>query len=186
MGLLDQLMSTFGGGGQPQLQTMANGQGNFADPNSPDHAGLAAMVSHVPPGVLQQVLGQVAGGMSPQAYAQHMGGGGGTNPMGGLESAALGMVASAFMSKLTGSGGLSAQDLMSRIPGLSTTNPSQMTSGQVAQVAQYTQQNHPDLFGQAAAQVGQQQPGLLGTLLGHAGLSQGAAGLAAHFLGQGR
>ena len=191
MGLLDQLVSTLGGGsgggsgGQQQVQSIANGQGNFGDPASPDHAALSGMMSHVPPGVLQQVLGQVAGNLDPQAYAQHVTpGAGGNNPLGGLESAALGMVASTLIGKLTGGGGLSAQDLMSRIPGLATTNPSQMDAGQVAKVAQYAQQNHPGLFGQAAADIGQQQPpGVLGALLGHAGLSQGAAALASHFLG---
>ena len=181
MGLLDEITSALGGGGQQQVQQMAAGQGNFADPASPDHAGLAAMLQHVPPGVLSQVMSQVAGGMSPQAYAAHVTPGvNGTNPLGGLESAALGMVASTLMSKLTG-GGVSAAN----IPGIGSTNPSQMNPGQVAQVAQYAQQNHPDLFGQAAAQIGQQQPGVLGALLGHAGLSQGAAALASHFL-QGR
>ncbi len=119
--------------------------------------------------------------MSPQAYSNHMRRR--AAPMGGLESAALGMVAGALMSKLTG-GGVSQQSLLSRIPGLGTTDPSQMNAGQVAQVAQYAQQNHPDLFGQAAAQVGQQQPGLLGALMGHAGMSQAAMGLASHFLSQ--
>ncbi len=185
MGLLDTLTSALGGGGQQQVQNMAAGQGDFADPASPDHAGMAAMMQHAPPGVLSGIFSQVAGGMNPQAYSNHMTpAAGGANPMGGLESAALGMVAGALMSKLTG-GGVSQQSLLSRIPGLGTTDPSQMNAGQVAQVAQYAQQNHPDLFGQAAAQVGQQQPGLLGALMGHAGMSQAAMGLASHFLSQG-
>ena len=122
--------------------------------------------------------------MDPQAYAQHMSGGaGGASPFSGLERTALTMVATSLMSKLTGGGGgLSPQSLLSRIPGLGTTDPSQMNAGQVAQVAQYAQQNHPAQFGQAAAEVGQQQPGLLGTLLGHAGLSQGAQALAQHVI----
>ena len=183
MGLLDTITSALGGGGQQQVQQMANGQGNFADPNSPDHAGLSALLSHAPAGLAGQVFSQVASRMSPQAYSDHVTPGvGGTNPLGGLESGALGMIASSLMGQLTGPGGLSPQTLLSRIPGLGTTNPAQMNAGQVAQVASYAQQNHPDLFGQAAAQVGQQQPGLLGTLLGHAGLSQGVAALASHFL----
>ena len=187
MGLLDTLTSALsGGGGQQQLQNMAAGQGNFADPKSPDHGGMAAMVQQAPPGMLSQIMGQVAGGMNPQAYGSHMmpGGNGGSGPMGGLESAALGMVASTLISKLTGQGGYSAGSLMSAIPGLGTADPSQMNAGQVARVAQYIQQNHPDLFGQAAAQVGQQQPGLLGALMGHAGMAQGAAALASHYLSQ--
>ncbi len=180
MALFDQIASALGGG--QNLQQMAAGQGNFGDPNSPDHAGLSAMLSHVPPGVLSSVMSQVAGRMDRQAYAAHVTPGvNGTNPLGGLESAALGMIASTLMAKLTG-GGVSPAS----IPGAGGVDPSQMSAGQVAQVAQYAQQNHPDLFGQAAAQVGQQQPGLLGALLGHAALSQGAAALASHFLSQGR
>ena len=50
MGLLDQVMSRLeGGGGQQQVQQIANGQGNFADPSSPDHSAVSAMMSHVPP-----------------------------------------------------------------------------------------------------------------------------------------
>ena len=184
MGLLDTITSALGGGGQQQLQQMAAGQGNFGDPASADHGGLSAMLSHVPPGVLQSVMGQVAGGMDPQAYAQHVTpGAGGTDPFGGLERSALTAIAGALVGKLAG-GGTGGSSLLSKIPGLSTADPAQMNAGQVAQMAQYAQQNHPDLFGQAAAQVGQQQPGLLGTLLGHAGLSQGAASLASHFLQQ--
>lgn len=185
MGLLDQLSAALGGGSgtTQQLQNMANGQADFSQPQSPDQAGLSSMISHAPPGMLGQIFSSVAGGMNPQQYSDHVTPGvNGTNPLGGLESAALGMVASAFISKLTGSGGYSSSSLLSKIPGLGTTDPSQMNATQVAQVAQYTQQNHPDLFGQATAQVAQQQPGVLGALLGHSGLSQGAAALASHFL----
>ena len=184
MGLLDQLSAALGMGTEatPQLQNMANGQGDFSNPASADHAQLNTMVSQAPPGVLGEIFSKVAGQMNPQQYAAHVTPGvNGTNPLGGLESAALGMVASTLMSKLAG-GGVSSSSLLSRIPGLGTTDPSQMNASQVAQVAQYAQQNHPNLFGQATAEVAQQQPGVLGALLGHAGLSQGAAALASHFL----
>jgi hypothetical protein len=175
MGVLDQLTAALGRGGPQRLQQIAAGQGDFGQPSSADHAGLSAMLQHVPPVNLSSVLSQVAGRMDPQAYGQHVTQGvNGTDPLGGLESAALGMVASTLMSKLTG-GGVSPGSM----PGLGTMDPSQMDA---AQVPQYAQQNHPDLFGQAADQIGQQQPGLLGALLGHAGLSQGAAALASHFL----
>lgn len=183
MGLLDQLSSLLGSGARDQLGTMAAGQGNYADPNSADQQGLSGMIAHAPSGLLSQVFSQVAGQMNPQTYSDHVTPGvNGTNPLGGLKSAALQMVASALIGKLMGSGGYSAQSLLSKIPGLGTTDPSQMNAGQVAQVSQYAQQNHPDLFGQATAEVAQQQPGVLGALLGHAGLSSGAAALASHFL----
>lgn len=193
MGLLDEIVSKLGGTSgdgdadtRTRLQNMAGGRGNFADPASADHSALSGLMSHVPQGVLQQVLGGVAGGMDRQSYSQHATPGvGGTDPFGSLGGSALSMIASALIGKLTGPGGQSGQSLLSKIPGLSTIDPNQMNSNQVSQVAQYAQQNHPDQFGQAAAEVGQQQPSLLGTLMGQGGLSQAASALASHVLGGG-
>jgi hypothetical protein len=141
------------------------------------------MVSNAPPGVLQQVFPHVAGKMNPEEYSDHITpGAGGTNPLGALGAGGLGIIASALLGKLTGGGGYNQGNLLSRIPGLHTTDPNQMDENQVASLARYTQQNHPDLFGQAAALVGQQQPGLLHGFLGKAGLALGAAALASHFI----
>ena len=184
MGLLDQLSAALGGNGNPtpQLQSIANGQGDFSSPDSTDHAQLNTMVSQASPGVLGEIFSKVASQMSPQQYTAHVAPqANSASPLGGLESAALGMVASTLMSKLAG-GGVSSSGLLSRLPGLGTTDPAKMNASDVAQVAQYTQQNHAEIFGQAASQVAQQQPGLLGALLGQSGLSQGAAALASHFL----
>jgi hypothetical protein len=52
----------------------------------------------------------------------------------------------------------------------------------VAAVARYTQENHPEAFGQAATQIAQQQPGLLHSFLGKAALAVGVAALASHFV----
>ena len=52
----------------------------------------------------------------------------------------------------------------------------------VAAMARYAQQNQPDAFGEAASQIGQQQPGLLHSFLGKAALAVGAAALASHFI----
>jgi hypothetical protein len=57
-----------------------------------------------------------------------------------------------------------------------------MSPQEVASLANYLQQYHPEAFGRAAAQVGQQEPGLLQRLLGHKVLMLAAAGLAAKFL----
>ena len=72
--------------------------------------------------------------------------------------------------------------MLSKIPGLSTTDPQQMDQNQVAALARYTQQNHPDIFGRAATQIGQNHPDLLHSFLGKAGLAIGAAALASHFM----
>jgi len=182
MGLLQQLGSMIGG--EAGVQNMASGQGNFSDPNAADHQNFQQMVRQAPPGLLEQVFSHTAQNVNPQEYADHVTPGvGGTNPLGGLGSGGLGMIASALMSKLTGGGGYNQGSLLSRIPGLHTTDPRQMDENQVASLARYTQQNHPDLFGQAAAQVGQQQPDILHSFLGKAGLAIGAAALASHFMG---
>ena len=181
MSLFQQLGSLFGG---DDAQRMAAGQGNFQDPNSPDQQRLQAMLSKMNPQQLQQAFSQAAQNMNPQEYAQHITPNvGGTNPLGGLGAGGLGTIASMLLQHLGGSGsGLGG--LMSRIPGLQTTDPNQMDENQVAALAKYTQQNHPDVFGRVAAQLGQQQPGLLNSFLGKAGLAVGAAALASHFMGK--
>ena len=184
MGLLDEIGSLAGGGGAVQtLEKLAAGRGNFTDAASPDHQDFQSMVGGAAPGVLQQVFAGVVREMSPQQYADHLSpAAGGANPFGSLGSGALATIASSLLGQLAGAGH-SGQSLLGRIPGLQTTDPGQMGPDQVAALARYTQQNHPDLFGQAAAQVGQQQPGLLGAFLGKGGLAAGAAALASHLIG---
>jgi hypothetical protein len=57
-----------------------------------------------------------------------------------------------------------------------------MSPSEVASLADYLRQYHPDAFGRAAAQVGREEPGLLPQLLGHKFLLHAAAGLAGTFL----
>ena len=179
MSLLSSLGSLFGG---QEAQQMAAGQGNYNDPGSSDMQRMQAMMSRMDPQQLQQLMSQAAQRMDPQEYSQHITpGAGGTNPLGGVGGGGLSAIASALMQHLGGGGGM-AGGLLSRIPGLHTTDPSQMDENQVAAMARYAQQNHPQAFGAAAAQVAQQQPDLLHSFLGKAGLAIGAAALASHFI----
>ena len=172
MSILQSLESMFGGGTQ---------QPSAPPPGSPDPQQLQQMLSQMNPQQLQQIFSQAAQQMNPQDYAQHITpGAGGTNPLGGLGSGGLSTIAATLIQHLGGSGGTGG--LLSRIPGLQTTDPNQMDENQVASLAKYTQQNHPDVFGRVAAQLGQQQPGLLNSFLGKAGLAVGAAALASHFM----
>ena len=57
-----------------------------------------------------------------------------------------------------------------------------MDANDVAKVAQYTQEKHPDAFGKAAAQIGQEKPDLLHSFVGKAGMALAAAALASHFI----
>jgi hypothetical protein len=53
---------------------------------------------------------------------------------------------------------------------------------EVASLAAYLRQHHPEAFGPAAAQLGREEPGLLQQLLGNKFLLLAAAGLAGRFL----
>lgn len=181
MGLFNEIAAMLGG---DNLQRFAGGQANFENPDSEDHQRFQQMVSQADPAQLQQAFTQAARQMNAQEYAEHVTPGmGGTNPLGSLGSSGLGTLASMLLTRLTGTGGYDASRLLTNIPGLRTTDPNQMDEHQVASLAQYAQQKHPDIFGQVAAQVGQQQPSLLHSFLGKAGLALGAAALASHFIG---
>ena len=160
------------------LQRLAGGAGNFADAGSGDHQHLQQMIAQANPQQLQNAFAQSSQQMDPQHLSGADGG-----PFANLKGPALSMIASLLISHLTGGGGYSPASLLSSVEGMQTTNPGQMDATQVARLAQYTQQNHPDLFGSIAAQLSQQSPGLLGNLLGNAGLAAGAKTLASHFLG---
>ena len=179
MGLLQNLGSMLGGSGA--MENLAAGRGDFSDASSNDHQNFQNMVGQAQPGILGSIFSHTAQQMDPQEYSNHVTPGvGGTNPLGALGGGGLATIATALISRLGGGGG--AGSLLSKIPGLNTTDPQQMNADQVASVARYTQQNHPDIFGQAAADVGQQRPDLLHSMLGKAGLALGAAALASHFM----
>jgi hypothetical protein len=55
-----------------------------------------------------------------------------------------------------------------------------MNPNQVAALATYTQQHHPEAFGQAMAEAGHQQPDLLPHLLGEQGLQSVAQRIIGH------
>jgi len=176
MGFLSDIGSMLNG---QDAQRMAAGEGQFQDPSSPDMQRMQAMVNNADPQQLQQIFSQVAQRMNPQEYGQHMSAGG-QSPLSGIGGGGLTAIASTLMQHLQGSG--VAGNLLSKIPGLSTTDPQQMDQNQVAALARYTQQNHPDIFGRAATQIGQNHPDLLHSFLGKAGLAIGAAALASHFI----
>jgi len=180
MGLLSDIGSMLSG---QDGQRMAAGQGQFQDPSSPDMQAMHAMIDRSDPLQLQQVFSHVAQRMNPQEYGQHLSGEG-QSPLSGIGGGGLKTIASTLLQHLGGSG--VAGNLLSKIPGLSTTDPQQMDQNQVAALARYTQQNHPDIFGRAATQIGQNHPDLLHSFLGKAGLAIGAAALASHFMKTGK
>lgn len=173
MSILQGIESLMGGGSQPAAP----------QPGTPDPQQIQQMLSQMNPQQLQQIFSQTARQMDGQEYAQHITPGlAGTNPLGNVGPGGLSTIAGLLMQHLgaANSGGIGG--LLGRIPGLQTADPNQMDESQVASLARYAQQNHPDIFGRVAAQLGQQQPGLLNSFLGKAGLAAGAAALASHFM----
>jgi hypothetical protein len=102
--------------------------------------------------------------------------------LGELGGGGLGRLASHLLGALTGSSGVEMPQLLEQVPGLRTIDPQQMSPQEVASMANYMRQYHPEAFGHAAAELGQQEPGLLRRLLGNKVLMLAAAGLAAKFL----
>jgi hypothetical protein len=155
------------------------------DPNSPDQQHLKQMVKNADPTVLQKIFAAAAQKINPQQYSDHITPGvGGTDPLGRLATGALGSIATALVNRLKALGGNNASNgsPLEKVPDLQTKDPQQMAADDVAKVARYTQEKHPEAFGQAATEVAQKQPALLHSFLGKAGLALGVAALASHFI----
>jgi hypothetical protein len=179
MGLLQEIAGALS---SDNLKRLSSGQGNFDDRSSPDQQALQEMIKKIDPQQLQQILGRSLQQIDPQEYTDHVTPGvGGTNPLGNLGAGGLGVIATALLSRLK-EVGAGNETTLSKDLGLQSTDPSKMNANDVAAVASYAQQNHPEAFGKAATQIGQQQPALLHSFLGKAGLALAAAALASHFI----
>src|SRR5918911_1315953 len=160
MGLLDHITGLLGG--REPLERLAQGQANFEDAQSPDFEHWNQLVGAAPPEEVHEAMAHAAQRVDPQEYYEHITPGvRGTDPLGGLGGGALGRLAGHLLGNLTGSGGVDARQLLQQIPGLHTTDPQQMSPQEVASVANYMRQYHPEAFGRAAAELGRQEPGLL-------------------------
>jgi hypothetical protein len=98
-------MEELGGmlGGENEVQRMANGQGNFDDPNSPDHDRLGKMLGHASPDDLQAAIGQATQQTDADDFANHVTPGvNGTNPLGDVGKGGLSTIATALVSQLGG------------------------------------------------------------------------------------
>jgi hypothetical protein len=182
MGLLQDISAAIGG---DDLKRLSAGKANLDDPNSPDLQRLQEMIKNIDPNKLQQIFTKTAEKVDPQEYSDHVTPGvGGTNPLGDLNAASLSSIAAAFVNRLKNLGATtgSSGSPLDKVPGLQTTDPKQMNADDVAAVTRYTQENHPEVFGQAATQIAQQQPALLHSVLGKAVLAVGVAALASHFI----
>src|SRR6478672_3391179 len=163
MGLLQEIADAIGG---DKLNKFQKGEGDFENQSSSDQTALQDLIKRIDPKQLQQVLAQSAKQVDPQEYSDHVTPGvGDTDPLGQLKGGGLASIAAVLLNSLKQAGS-GAGSQPSKIPGLQNTDPSAMNSDDVAKVARYAQENHPDAFGKAAAEIGQQQPGLLHSFLG--------------------
>ena len=182
MGLLQDIADSIGG---DTLERMSAGQANVDSPSSPDLQHLQEMIRNIDTDKLQQIFAEVAGKVEPQEYSDHVTPGvGGTDPLGSLNSSALGSLAKLLVGCLaTAAAGSRANGSpLDKVPDLQTTDPTKMDADDVAAVAKYAQEHHPEAFSKAATQIAQQQPALLHSFLGKAVLAVGAAALAKHFI----
>ena len=181
MGLLDQIIGTLGG--QEPVERLAREEADFDDPQSPDVAHWHALAGAAPPEAVQDAIARAARRVDPQEYSEHITPGvRGTDPLGALGGGALSTLASRLLGSLTGGGGGDPDQLPQRVPGLHTADPQRMSPQEVASLADYLRQHHPEAFGRAAAELGREEPGLRQQLLGRKLLRHAAAGLAGTFL----
>jgi len=179
MGLLQDIADAVGSN---RVQQMADGEGEFEKDDSPDQATLQELLKKIDPNQLQQILGQATRRIDPQEYSDHVTPGvNNTDPLGQLKGGGLAAIAGALLNQLKQAGANVAQQPQ-QIPGVQRTDPREMDADDVAAVARYTQQEHPEAFGKAAADIGQKEPGLLNSFLGKAAMAAAAAALASHFI----
>ncbi|HET6324685.1 MAG TPA: hypothetical protein VFG04_08295, partial [Planctomycetaceae bacterium] len=92
MGLLQEIADSIG---SDNLKRLSAGNANFDDPNSPDVQHLQQMMKNIEPDQLQRLLEKVTQKVDPQEYSDHVTpGANGTNPLGQLNAAGLGSIAS--------------------------------------------------------------------------------------------
>lgn len=118
--------------------------------------------------------------VDPDEYYRHTQPGiGGTDPFGSLQPPQRQGLAQSLLGELTRRG-LGQQDIQ-RGAGVGNLDPNRMSPQELAALAQYTQRNQPKAFGRVAAEH-QDQPDLLGSLLGNKAVQALAIGLGAKLL----
>jgi hypothetical protein len=179
MGLLQEISDAISG---DKLKQFADGEGDFEEQSSTDQKTLQDLIKRMDPSQLQEILAHSAKQIAPKDYSDHVTPGvQDTDPLGQLKAGGLATIATSLLNQLKQAGAKSGTQV-DRIPGVQSTNPDEMNSDDVAAVARYTQQNHPEAFGKAAAEIGQQKPDLLHSFLGKAAMAAAAAALASHFI----
>jgi len=142
--------------------------------------GLNQVLGSAPPEHVQEAATSAIQQVDSQEYAAHAQPGvGGTDPFGALSGAMRSGLAQNLLGSLFNRG--VGQQQISQGAGVSTLDPSKMSPQDLAALAQWIKQNHPEAMGQVAQQY-QQQPDILQSLLGNKALMLLAAGLGAKWM----
>jgi hypothetical protein len=137
-------------------------------------------VGAMPQQQFTQAAAQAFQQVDPREYANHTQPGvGGTDPFGSLPQPQQTGLAQTLLNALVNRG-VNPQQVQQGA-GIGTLDPNRMGPQELAALAQWMQQNHPQALGQAAAQY-QNQPDLLSTLMGNKTLLAMGAALGATYL----
>jgi hypothetical protein len=171
-----QIASMLGGNNQA-IQRILTGNADLSNPRSKDNAVFGQLIQNVSKEDLASIFSETSNqtGNEPSRL-------GAPSLFSSLDHGALVTIATTIISALMGHAGFNINQLTQFIPGLRTTDPNQMDAFDVTSLTNWTRQNHPQAFGQAAAEIGKQDPGLLQHLLGNRTLTTAASKLAQKYL----
>jgi hypothetical protein len=134
---------------------------------------LNEALARVPQGRLREaVTNAIKRVPSEEFYAHTEPAVNGTDPFGSLAKADLTRVVASVLGVLTSKGVTPAQ--VAQRTGAATSDPKYVTSDDMARIAQWLQQEHPDVIGQVAEQY-QANPKILQVLLGNKALATAVA-----------
>jgi len=145
-----------------------------------DYDSWNEMVGAAPPERFGRATYGAIRQVDPQEYYRHTQPGvDGTDPFGSLAQPQRSGLMQTMLQSLLNRG--MDQDQIRRGAGINSLDPNRMSPQEMAQLAQWTQQNHPQAFGYTAAQY-RDQPNVISSLLGNKALMMAAAALGAKFL----
>jgi hypothetical protein len=147
---------------------------------SGDYDNWNEMVGSAPPDRFGRAAYDAVRQVDPDEYYRHTQPGiGGTDPFGALTGDQRGGLIGTLLQNLLGRG--IGQDQIMQGSGLGSLDPRRMSPSDMASLAQWAQRNHPQAFGYTASQY-QNDPGILGSLLGNKALMTMAGALGAKIL----
>ena len=156
---------------------LARGPGSL---QAQDYDDWNQMVGAAPPERFGRASYDAVRQVDPREYYEHTQPGvGGTDPFGSLRPQQRSGLAGALLDVLLNRG-IDRRQIMQGA-GVRDLDPERMSPHDLAALAQWAQQHHPQAFGYAAAQY-RQEPDILSSLLGNKALMMAAAALGAKYL----